>query len=409
MRYHFEKIIGLDERGVALPLALFGLVAISLLVTSALVTSSTELALSSAHQDGTRGLYAADAALEGFVAQRAAMATDLDQRFVTGDYAIQVGVQGYQVRVAELFRSVPEQMADDSFERREIYSVVTQPENGRGRSVGAMMEVTRVANSISLSVDSGLTLGTDATITGNATVSDGSDSAICTNEDPGAAIRYSSDSEVSIGGSSNIVGDTIQDTRGREELMNYVLNGHTIDELADYAQIRFGPTYEGPDYPNGAGPIHTSSDFNLRWGCPAHLVGTCSAEQATYFPTVVIDANGTDVSISNWHGQGVLLVRNGGLDISGSFQYAGIILVEGTLQIRGGGGANRPNIEGAVIAMGDEVVIDPGDESEATGSSVVRFNQCEIANAQRGLTIQSLDTQPQIMDTPTFAWFEVVR
>lgn len=405
-------LIGMDERGVALPLALFGLVAVSLLVTSALVTSSTELALSSAHQEGTQALYAADAAIEEFVGQRRAMQANQDQRFLDGAYTVQANGDSYNVWVAELFRSDPVPLTGNTgFSRSETYSLVTDPQNGRGRSVGALIEVTREASSISLSVDSGLTLGTDATITGNATISDGSDSAFCAGQDSGAAIRYSSDSNVDITGaaSNNIVGDTVQDSRNREELMTHVLNGYTIDDLSDLAHIRFGGMYDARSFPGGAGPIHTSSSADLRWGCPAHMVETCTAEQAAYFPTVVIDAQGSEISISNWHGQGILIVRNGGLHVSGSFKYAGIVLVEGTLQLTGGGSANSPNIEGAVIAMGSEVVIDPGDESEATGSTVVSFNKCEIENAQRGLTIQSLDTQVQVMDEPTFAWFEVVR
>src|SRR5688500_17498727 len=58
-----------NERGVALPLALLGLVSVSLLVTTALVTSSTELAISGAHQDATAALYTAEGGLQAYVAQ----------------------------------------------------------------------------------------------------------------------------------------------------------------------------------------------------------------------------------------------------------------------------------------------------------------------------------------------------
>ena len=59
----------LGERGVALPLALLGLVGVSLIVTTALLTSSTEYAISSAHQDATRALYIAEGGLQAYVAE----------------------------------------------------------------------------------------------------------------------------------------------------------------------------------------------------------------------------------------------------------------------------------------------------------------------------------------------------
>jgi hypothetical protein len=402
----------LDERGVALPLALFGLVAVSLLVTAALVTSSTEVALSRAHQDGTRSLYAADGALEQFVAQRAAMVADPDQRLVGGDFtATLVNGQHYMVFIAELARGPNQDLPGGGLQRRETYSLLAQPQNGRGRGVGALIEATRMASPVSLNIDSGLTLGAGADIRGAATISDGSDSEVCTEGAAPAAIRYSSDATVTIEGAARdrLVGDTIQDTRSAADLMLHVLDDNSLADLSAMANIRFGPMFDARTFPNGAGPTHTAAAADLRWGCPPHMVAGCPAEHAAYFPTVVIDAAGEEVRISNYHGQGTLVVRNGSLHITGSFKYAGIILVEGTLRVTGGGGGNTPNIEGGVIAMGDESVIDPGDDNELTGSSVIRFNLCQIMEAQRGLTAGSLETAPQTIDAPTFAWFEVVR
>ena len=143
-----------NERGAALPLALFGLVAVSILVTSALLTSSTELALSGAHQTAARRLHAANAALERFVADRAAMTTDTHERFVAGAFVVDSGVDAvYRVDVAELFRAAPVAMEDGSVHRRETFSVVAEPDETFGRSVAAMIDVRRVASPVSLNLN----------------------------------------------------------------------------------------------------------------------------------------------------------------------------------------------------------------------------------------------------------------
>ena len=81
-----------------------------------------------------------------------------------------------------------------------------------------------------------------------------------------------------------------------------------------------------------------------------------------------------------------------------------MVIVEGTLRVTG-----TPQLEGAVVAMGEEAIIDPGDDSTMLGNSLIRFNRCQIVQAQQGLTNQSMDVSGQTITTSTFAWFEVVR
>lgn len=394
----------MDERGVALPLALFGLVAVSILVTSALVTSSTEVALSRAHQSGTQALYEADAALEEFVAERAAMVANPDQRLVTGAFQVDVASgDAYEVTVTELFTAAPTELANGDMERRETYSLLAAPQAGVGRGVGALIQVTRAATAVSLRVNSGLTVGTNLTVSGNATISDGSDNLDVCESVADAAITHSAGTTIDEQGNAHeILGGVVEDERNAEELMAYVFEDKTVDDLAQLAQIRFGPMFDQPLFSGSPSQDHSNSSY--RWGCPSQLTAGCGAQQASYYPVVAIDANGGTVDITGTHGQGVLLIRNGGVHIRGSFKFAGIIIAEGTLRVSG-----TPQIEGGVIAMGSEAVIDPGDETTTTGNSLIRFNRCQIEEAQRGMTIQSLDSSPQNVDTPTFAWYEVIR
>jgi len=398
--------VPLDERGVALPLALFGLVAVSILVTSALVTSSTELALSQAHQDGARGLYAADSSLEQFVAERAAMVSNTDQRLATGAYAVELASGAdYTIGVSELFRGPLVTLGDGSIERRETYSLVARPESGRGRSVGALIEALRTAVPVALNIDSGLTLGTNTTVSGNATISDGSSAgAACDSAVADVAIRHADGTTITRQGNAHdIIGAIVEDDRSAAELMEYVLDGRSIDDLTAMAHIRIGAEFGKPAF--SGNPSQTASSANYRWGCPPQLVNGCTAPQSTYFPTVAIDAAGGTIDITGDHGQGIIVVVNGDIHVRGNFKYAGIIIVEGTLRVTG-----TPRLEGAVIAMGDEAVIDPGDGSQmSNGNSLIRYNKCQIVEAVKSLTLQSLTTAPQTIDTPTYAWYEVIR
>ena len=184
--------------------------------------------------------------------------------------------------------------------------------------------------------------------------------------------------------------------------MSHVFNGHTVEDLDDLAHIRIGPAYGQPAF--SGSPSQTAANPSYQWGCPSQLVSGCSAQQAAYYPTVAIDANGGTIDITNYHGQGVLIIRNGEAHIRGNFKFAGIIVAEGTLRVSG-----TPRIEGGVIAVGDQAVIEQDDEAVATGNSLIRYNKCMIAEAQRGITEQTLDSSDQTIDTPTFAWYEVIR
>lgn len=399
-----------DERGVALPLALLGLVAVSLLVTTALVTSANEVALSSAHQRGAQALYNADEALEGFVATRAASAHTINQARLESNnwtYTVSDGTV-YRIFVGELYRT--ETVSPTTASRAETFSIVAEPDDRRGRTVGAMISVTRTANPQQVNVNSGLTLAVNTMVGGNATISDGSDGAAGCTQAPGQhAITHANEVNVEIkGNASDITGDIYRDAQNAAGLISYIFNGQTVDDLVQYASIRFGPEFGQPPYENAKTPSSSNTEANYNWGCPVNLMAqvsrTCPAGSASYFPVVAIDAAGGIVDITGDHGQGTLIVVNGTLRVRGNFLYEGIIIAEGVTQISG-----TPRIEGAVITMGDSTAIDPDDEATTTGTSVIRFNQCAVTSAQQGLAAGALDVAEQIFNNRTAGWFEVVR
>ena len=78
---------------------------------------------------------------------------------------------------------------------------------------------------------------------------------------------------------------------------------------------------------------------------------------------------------SNWSGSGLLIVNSNGnnvaLDISGTWNFTGMIWVNGGIKISG-----TPNITGAVFARSSV-----GIESDLTGTPTIDFNSLEVASA----------------------------
>ncbi|HEX2091971.1 MAG TPA: hypothetical protein VHG28_06190 [Longimicrobiaceae bacterium] len=389
----------LDRRGVALPMALLGLVVVTLLVTTALLTSSTELALSSAHTDGARSLYHADAAIQGFVGQQAALGGSEALRPDTV-YTYQLpGGESYRIRVNRLVYLTGNNPNGSAWSR-ETYALVASPSSGRGRVVGALIRATRNALTLVTNFTSGAVSGGDFKIQGNATISNRSESCADTANN---ALEVSAGSKVTISGNPTVVGDIDTLAYDKSQLVGNILGGVSLDSLSRYANIKFGPRFNKPAF-NGRVNSGNTGDYN--WGCPASLGVSCGSDPDTaHLPVVAIDANGGTVTIEGDWGQGILVVVNGSLALRGNFIYNGIILVEKDLNIGGGQGQFDGKIEGAVLSLGQSSTIEDGVQ----GNAVIRYSKCAIKAAENALNGNGLASAAQNFAEGTFAWFEVVR
>jgi hypothetical protein len=171
-------------------------------------------------------------------------------------------------------------------------------------------------------------------------------------------------------------------------------------------------------------PSGNNSNVKLRWGCPADMVSSCPSGTTTKFPLVAIDAANSDgsrgsVSIQGDYGQGMLVILNGDLRITGGFQYKGIILVEGNTDIHGGsGGSGGSKIEGALLGLGDleicgdnnsgecENSFGEGDGSDISSGAVIQYNRCAVNAVQDAINSNPIQDRPRAQ---TFAWYELVR
>jgi hypothetical protein len=78
---------------------------------------------------------------------------------------------------------------------------------------------------------------------------------------------------------------------------------------------------------------------------------------------------------SNARGQGLLLI-DGDLVISGSFEFSGLIVAKGGIKISGTGN----KITGALLAQ--DVAID--DQNSISGNTTLQFSSCALNKAIQG-------------------------
>jgi hypothetical protein len=381
-----------DQRGVALPLALLGLISVSLLVTTALVTSSTELAISNAHQDATQALYVAEGGLQAYVATSGpALMADTGAAFVyqppSGDAA-----EGVTVVVSYLGQQTRQ---DQSLLR--VFSVQATPVQGGGRSVSTLVkQIIPPPQPLTTNITSALTLGGDLDVDGNSfTVNGRVTSNLCNGASVDAA-RIAVDSDINANNDSHMNNFLGKDgTTGwaaiertsltRDELARDVMGGKTLDELIAMVpeSHRWGPRFAGD------GPVRT-------WD---GVVDTLPAPEKV----AVVDANGGTVLVEG--GKGVLIVVNGNIEMKGSARFDGIIIVEGSFWLHG-----TPQVVGALVSLSRDVQnrIDLNTEAEIDGHVTVQYDKCQIDSAENGF---GQLTQPFLTPTVagTFAWLEMTR
>ena len=110
---------------------------------------------------------------------------------------------------------------------------------------------------------------------------------------------------------------------------------------------------------------NTADTFN--WGDTSQVNGPKGCRQ--YFPVVWLKGTTSSWTINNKGGQGILLV-DGNLSIAGTFQWTGVIIVQGTMAFSGN---QSPKIVGAVMAMNRN-----NGTNSVSGTPTVQFSRCAI-------------------------------
>jgi hypothetical protein len=395
-----------DRRGVALPLALVGLVAVSLLVTTALLTSSTESAISAAQTSSAQSLYVAESGLQEFLRQTVVANAGLQpgQSVVTVE-------GGARVQVTSALLSSRVNTARDTAFR--TVSLLAEPlRNGSpiGRAIIAMVRQHGTFTTMSLNVNEGAVVGTDLEVGGNSKVID--NSTICSDTVGAGAVKHADDAHVRTTGSGDIHGEVTRSANRGQAFVEEILGrGKTLRDFADLGEIQFGPMFGKASFPTNARAKWDATDTRMRWGCPTRMGMTCpAAADTTFYPIIAVDAEGGAIDLQGDHGQGILIVVNGSLKITGNFQFKGLMLIEGYIDLSGTGGQTGSKIEGSVVAFGQNTnQRSRVDESETSGNAVIAYNRCSVNAAQQSFNRRSQQFPRYQAPSTTFAWYEVVR
>ena len=129
-----------------------------------------------------------------------------------------------------------------------------------------------------------------------------------------------------------------------------------------YTQVQ--PSFNG-------GQCNTSDILN--WGDPMDPTSACGG----YFPITYISG---DASINGNYGQGILLIE-GDLSIQGGFQFFGIVIVRQSLKTTGTGG----HFNGAVLAGNVDL-----DQNTILGDALVQYSHCATQRVLNSATQGSL-------------------
>lgn len=336
------------ERGMALALAIFALVVVGALVAAAFVAGHLE------QRTGRGTLYAAQAA----DAAEAGAAQTLADWDALGLNALAPGATIALPQVALAGRSVYKptvsRLNDQLFLVRSLGS--------RGNAGGGTLARRTIAIVARLSSLGG---GPEAALTVSAPVEVGSQVVISGTD------------------SLSVQGGAFDCAPGHEKpaLLKagtsstaFAMFGDvSFDELKAHAGIVLpDTTLTSAPHPTVAAARQACDGADpSNWGEPRRSATAVEACRR-YFP--IVYARGARLTIAaGGRGQGILLVE-GDLDISGDFDFTGLIVSRGSIQMSG----SRTRVTGAVMAAGAD------GRNVVAGTSAIQYSSCALKEALSG-------------------------
>jgi len=393
----------LNDRGIALPVALLALVAVTLMVTTVMLTSSSEGAIARAHVDATQSLYDAEAGLTRFAMAKAAAQAP----FVAGTSTQDLTGTGRRVQITQALLFSRTLTDSSTLATWALTAEAVRSGVASGRAVTALVFQRTPSLNLALNIQSAIELGGDLDVNGNAFTVNGANSACRAAGNGGvAAVQASDSSRINVSGNENKfdnfigwdsaggtqTGKTAIDSTNltRQQLATQVLGGKTVAQIAALV------------------PVSKKWCVTLNAGHCAYRSGSPLANRPVFSGTMpltdsiaVVDGDGGAVSVHS--GQGVLIITNGNLIMNGNDAFNGIIIVEGNFTLSG-----TPTVTGSLIslAMNSQNSIVEDESAIANGHITVQFNQCTINSAMKAFANQGA---AYTTSSTTFAWAEMVR
>ena len=353
-----------NEQGVALIVAILGLVVMGGLVTAAFTTTFLEARLA----DNTRR------AAQGFAAAEFGLAQTVDGWNVAAYNSMavmdSVPVSGATPHGSGSYNGYVIRMAEDLF-------LVEITGSGRGglsqQRVGEFLRAVglQVDTQASLTVQGPTRIGGNANVAGTDAVPSGWSS--CPTPDATTdqgGVRLPDPTQLTFQGSQCAEGACITGSPPVEA--DAAVSDATFTQFGDidWAQLTQYAVTIPPGNPGAIAPAFDAvtgacdASVATNWGDPLNPASKCGA----YFP--IIYAPGS-LHLNSGAGQGMLLVE-GDLQVSGGFQHYGVVIVQGSLSSTGQGG----HFNGAVMARNVNLA-----DTKILGSAVIQFSSCATARA----------------------------
>jgi hypothetical protein len=368
-----------DERGMALAVAIFALVVVGALVAGAFFAGNLEQAT------GRNSVYAAEAA-DAAEAGAANVLADWDQfnlnNIANGD-SVSVPLAaslGARVTVTPQVK----RLNDDLF---LVKTLATRTTPGgtilAQRTVATVARLSYVKATANAAVTAGKSVnfnGVAFEVVGNDSVPQGwAGESGCNTGAAKAGVRTAGTVGANTNQDAKIVGIPAQVENDPTVTANFfnIFGDVTFDELKKSADIILPNTtpYNGAAPSLTAGtPQRCNTGNQMNWGEPHRSGAGFVSQCVNYFPILYGSGSQTKLAAGG-RGQGLLLVE-GDLEISGGFEWTGLIVAKGGLKIVGNGN----KITGALLAQ--DVAVD--DQNSISGNTTLQFSSCALSKAIKG-------------------------
>ena len=234
--------------------------------------------------------------------------------------------------------------------------------------------ITRIAP-VDFGIHASLTTQGAVSMSGNAAVN-GADQVptgwtSCDPPGPGQAGVRDQGGNVTESGNANVTGTppVVNDPTITNNTFT-TFGGSTYAQLAARASI----TIPAGNYTTG--PVVTGGVCDktvlTNWGDGMNANQPCS----DYFP--IIHVTGT-ITLNNTQGQGILLV-DGDLNVQGSYQFFGIVIIQGDLKTAGGGSTDA-HFWGGVMAKNADL-----STQSLSGKATLNFSSCSILSSLQAVS-----------------------
>jgi hypothetical protein len=359
-----------NERGIALPVAIFALVVIGALVAGTFFAGRLE------HQTGQSTVYATQAA--------EAADAGLSEALATGNASVYEPIaQGATVDLGTFTlggRVTASRQVTRLTQSLFLVQALGRSDDAAGNPLAtrAVSALTRL-NQPDIEIKAALSALGKITVTGNSEVNgfDANPDYWNTNPDIScppldnvAGVRYNG--QVTQQGSAVIKGEPNRDNDNSMTADNILGPDASFQELKGLATLILSGNVSGlAPVVTATVPPSCDASIESNWGDPLDKDSPCF----NYFP-IVYHYGDLDISGSGY-GQGILLVE-GNLNVQGRIDFYGPVIATGGVNIRGTG-TDDVKFYGGVIAQ--DVTL---DDSKLSGNAQVNYSSCAIRRALKG-------------------------